>query len=240
MATDHLSEDQANAFASDQVTVHSVGIKQVINAINKAIDRLGGDYKGFPGFEEPTEMAIRSAPNIYVWPSSLRARDLSDEGSLQYYMEYNSKNIVLELMKKYNQGEKWAAKAYSVAYVPEWATTDEQYGVVVEGAATLVHRKPREKLPAIGSNLFKCPEMPEQVKRMMDTPKPGEEPKEYYWMVTDVMAFDNVGVSHTKDGIKYLSCADCDLAPIGYHDTQVAVGDKTEYLIATDRVAYKQ
>ncbi|KAJ2734792.1 hypothetical protein IW152_002010 [Coemansia sp. BCRC 34962] len=119
--------------------------------------------------------------------------------------------------------------------------TDRCKCVVFPGrAATLVHRKPREKLPAIGSDLFKCPEIPEQVKHMMDTPKPDEEPKEYYWMVADVMAFDNVGVSHTKDGIKYLSCADCDLAPIGYHDTKVAVGSKAEYLIAIDRVAYKQ
>ncbi|KAJ2755076.1 hypothetical protein H4R27_003540 [Coemansia aciculifera] len=114
--------------------------------------------------------------------------------------------------------------------------------VVFQGkAATLVQRKLRERLPAIGSNLFKSPEIPEVVKRMMTTPKPDEKPKDdYYWMVTDIMAFDNVGVSHTKDGIKYLSCADCDLAPIGYHDTETTADSKKEYLIAIDRVAYKQ
>ncbi|KAJ2054960.1 hypothetical protein GGI03_006445, partial [Coemansia sp. RSA 2337] len=115
--------------------------------------------------------------------------------------------------------------------------TDRCKCVVLQSkTATLVQRKPRKKLPEIASDLFKSPDIPEVVKRMMSTPKSDEKPKDdYYWMVTDIMAFDNVGVSRIVDGIKYLSCADCDLAPIGYHDTAItSADDKMEYLIAID------
>ncbi|KAG9304299.1 hypothetical protein G9A89_019861 [Geosiphon pyriformis] len=57
------------------------------------------------------------------------------------------------------------------------------------------------------------------------------------WRLTEMMEFENIGFSKTigLSGIKYLSCADCDVGPLGYHETTVS--DK-EYLIAVDRVRY--
>ncbi|KAJ2893275.1 hypothetical protein IWW38_002919 [Coemansia aciculifera] len=124
-----------------------------------------------------------------------------------------------------------------------------QCTVFQPGTATLVQRTPREKLPELGKDIAKDNrEMPDVIKNMLathskDTLKNKTEGM-FFWLVDDVMAFDNVGVSHTKNGIKYLSCADCDLAPIGYYDIEAATAasgsKKHEYLIAVDRVAYKQ
>ncbi|CAI2174762.1 1478_t:CDS:2 [Funneliformis geosporum] len=56
-----------------------------------------------------------------------------------------------------------------------------------------------------------------------------------FWALNDVMAFENIDVTNTiVTGIKYLCCPGCDLAPLGYHDTNT----KNEFLIAVDRVSY--
>ncbi|KAJ2744648.1 hypothetical protein GGI20_002789 [Coemansia sp. BCRC 34301] len=101
--------------------------------------------------------------------------------------------------------------------------------------ATLVHCTPRVRLPELGTETPVVTTVPDEVQRMLAAPSTEGG---YFWMVTDVMDFDNIGVSHTKDGIKYLACADCDLAPIGYCDTKTD-DSKHKYLIAVDRVAYK-
>merc|ERR1712147_284802 len=44
---------------------------------------------------------------------------------------------------------------------------------------------------------------------------------ELWWMVDDMFTFDNIGFSKAKDGIKYLTCADCEVGPLGYHDPAV-------------------
>ncbi|KAG1332640.1 hypothetical protein G6F62_007140 [Rhizopus arrhizus] len=46
-----------------------------------------------------------------------------------------------------------------------------------------------------------------------------KENDSYFWLVGNMMDFENIGFSKTVGTIKYLSCADCDLGPIGYHDT---------------------
>ncbi|KAJ2380654.1 hypothetical protein GGI23_007751 [Coemansia sp. RSA 2559] len=61
----------------------------------------------------------------------------------------------------------------------------------------------------------------------------------WYWMLTDMMDFENVGFSHAVGTVKYLSCADCDLAPLGYHDTALAMAGTKEFLIAANRVVYR-
>lgn len=50
------------------------------------------------------------------------------------------------------------------------------------------------------------------------------------------MDFENIGFSKTVGTIKYLSCADCDLGPIGYHDTIQA---PKEYVISIQRARYR-
>ena len=62
----------------------------------------------------------------------------------------------------------------------------------------------------------------------------GDTPTDF-WLVKDMFDFDNVGFSNTVNGReKYLICADCEVGPIGWHDTT----NKTEYFVAADRVQY--
>jgi len=48
--------------------------------------------------------------------------------------------------------------------------------------------------------------------------KEQEENVKHFYRVEDMFDFDNLGFTHTVDNIKFLSCADCELGPIGYHD----------------------
>lgn len=61
----------------------------------------------------------------------------------------------------------------------------------------------------------------------------GETLKDF-WIVDDMFTFENVGFSNTVDGIKYLTCADCEIGPVGYHDTK----NQKEFYIAHERVKY--
>ncbi|XP_030556880.1 guanine nucleotide exchange factor MSS4 homolog [Drosophila novamexicana] len=40
----------------------------------------------------------------------------------------------------------------------------------------------------------------------------------HFWLVEDMMSFENIGFSHTVDGRKFLVCADCERGPVGYHE----------------------
>ena len=42
--------------------------------------------------------------------------------------------------------------------------------------------------------------------------------------------------SKSKDGIKYLTCADCEVGPLGYHDPNQK---PLRFLIAASRVKYE-
>jgi hypothetical protein len=66
----------------------------------------------------------------------------------------------------------------------------------------------------------------EPIKQDQDQPT-------HYWTIDDMMKFENIGFCKTVDGIKFLSCADCDLGPLGYHDTRIV---PKLYHIAVDRV----
>uniref|UniRef100_A0A1A9WKS8 Guanine nucleotide exchange factor MSS4 n=1 Tax=Glossina brevipalpis TaxID=37001 RepID=A0A1A9WKS8_9MUSC len=54
-----------------------------------------------------------------------------------------------------------------------------------------------------------------------------------FWLVNDMFIFENVGFSNTVDKRKYLTCADCDIGPLGYFD----INTKKCYL-ALQRVHY--
>lgn len=50
-------------------------------------------------------------------------------------------------------------------------------------------------------------------------PPPAEcEVLKSYWTVDNMFTFENVGFSHTVEKAKYLTCADCDMGPVGYYD----------------------
>ena len=65
---------------------------------------------------------------------------------------------------------------------------------------------------------------------------PEEEVIKNFWRLGSLMSFENIGVSHIKDNTKFLSCADCEVGPIGWHD----INDKTKFYIAAERVRYVQ
>ncbi|KAL1922028.1 uncharacterized protein VTP21DRAFT_10670 [Calcarisporiella thermophila] len=65
--------------------------------------------------------------------------------------------------------------------------------------------------------------------------KPTEGSPQRYWLIRKMMDFENIGFSKTVGTVKYLSCADCDVGPLGMHDTD---GQEKEYLIAVDKVKY--
>ena len=55
--------------------------------------------------------------------------------------------------------------------------------------------------------------------------KAGEKEVLKEWFeVGDMFQFDNLGFTNTVGNTKYLSCADCDLGPIGYHIIDKEIG----------------
>ncbi|VDD75816.1 unnamed protein product [Mesocestoides corti] len=63
------------------------------------------------------------------------------------------------------------------------------------------------------------------------------EPVSTFWTVERMHDFENVGFCNTVEGgIKYLICADCEIGPIGYHDTKSVTAGKPEFHIAACRV----
>ncbi|CAL8084758.1 unnamed protein product [Calicophoron daubneyi] len=58
-----------------------------------------------------------------------------------------------------------------------------------------------------------------------------------FWTVNDMFTFENVGFTRDVDSVRYLTCADCELGPIGYHDTKE--GPPTVYYIALKRTSHK-
>ncbi|KAJ2545607.1 hypothetical protein IWW35_005273 [Coemansia sp. RSA 1878] len=94
-------------------------------------------------------------------------------------------------------------------------------------AAQLVLR-PLIMLPEFGQTFERGPSM--------EAPETKNK-EEWFWRVAQVMDFENIGVSHTAtDGSKYLSCADCDIAPLGIQ----TAGDSVELLIANSRISYSK
>ncbi|ORY98636.1 Mss4-like protein [Syncephalastrum racemosum] len=99
--------------------------------------------------------------------------------------------------------------------------------IMKKDAATLVER-PDNKLALPASVLPASQELQDlQIDDGMET---------HFWRLTNMMDFENIGFSKTVDSVKYLSCAECDVGPVGYHDTQ---SDPKEYLISVKRARYR-
>lgn len=43
------------------------------------------------------------------------------------------------------------------------------------------------------------------------------------WVVKDMFQFENVGFSNTIGNFKYLTCADCEMGPIGWHSLETKI-----------------
>lgn len=56
-----------------------------------------------------------------------------------------------------------------------------------------------------------------------------------FWLVKDMFHFENVGFSKpVNETEKYLICADCEIGPIGWHDTK----SSKEFFVSAERVVY--
>ena len=68
-------------------------------------------------------------------------------------------------------------------------------------------------------------------KSANQAPDDGETLSEV-WLVGDMFTFENVGFSNTVGTTKFLICAECEVGPIGWHDTN----DAKAFYVALDRV----
>jgi hypothetical protein len=60
-----------------------------------------------------------------------------------------------------------------------------------------------------------------------------------FWLLTDVFAFENIGFSKTvHETIKFLSCADCEVGPIGFQELNSDVGTNIYLCCTEDRIKY--
>ncbi|KAJ2807947.1 hypothetical protein H4S07_003496, partial [Coemansia furcata] len=114
------TENPIEEFVPDQVTVHSASIDEVIDDINLAITKLGG-FDNFKAFEKISEDTLNSASNINAWPSSQRAMGVEANSFLQYCKEHNGKYVTIEIMQRYNEENRWVAKANTSLDAPAWA-----------------------------------------------------------------------------------------------------------------------
>ncbi|KAJ1913088.1 hypothetical protein IWQ60_009363 [Tieghemiomyces parasiticus] len=82
-------------------------------------------------------------------------------------------------------------------------------------------------------------EIPAHLLQEPQTESRDDSYRDGYWKVDNMMDFENVGFLKTLEGsgIKYLSCADCDLAPLGFHDTRDQ-GPSRGFFMAVQRVRY--
>lgn len=55
-----------------------------------------------------------------------------------------------------------------------------------------------------------------------------------FWTVRNMYDFENVGFTNSVDGMKYLTCADCEYGPIGFLDAETKI-----HYVSTARVSYK-
>ncbi|KAL6740795.1 hypothetical protein Aduo_014115 [Ancylostoma duodenale] len=55
-----------------------------------------------------------------------------------------------------------------------------------------------------------------------------------FWTVRNMYDFENVGFTNSVDGMKYLTCADCEYGPIGFLDTETKI-----HYVSPARVSYK-
>lgn len=56
-----------------------------------------------------------------------------------------------------------------------------------------------------------------------------------FWVVDDMLKFENVGFTNTFENVKYLICADCEIGPIGFTN----LNTPNKFFVAIERVESK-
>ncbi|XP_064598828.1 guanine nucleotide exchange factor MSS4-like [Liolophura sinensis] len=91
-------------------------------------------------------------------------------------------------------------------------------------------------LPGKAAYVSKEFPLPHMKKKKEGTDVADAEELSDYWVVDDMFTFENVGFSNTVGMIKYLTCADCEIGPVGWHD----LNNKKAYYISLTRVQHVQ
>jgi hypothetical protein len=60
------------------------------------------------------------------------------------------------------------------------------------------------------------------------------ESSEQFWLLSDMLTFENIGFTNTVDKKKYLICADCEIGPLGFQ----SLDKPNEFLVCVERVKY--
>ncbi len=55
-----------------------------------------------------------------------------------------------------------------------------------------------------------------------------------FWLLNDMLTFENIGFTNTVDKKKYLICADCEIGPLGFQ----SLDKPNEFLVCVERVKY--
>ena len=55
-----------------------------------------------------------------------------------------------------------------------------------------------------------------------------------FWLLKDMLTFENIGFTNTVDKKKYLICADCEIGPLGLQN----LDKPNEFLVCVERVKY--
>eukprot|EP00731_Ephydatia_muelleri_P026464 Em0018g564a len=89
---------------------------------------------------------------------------------------------------------------------------------------------------SVGTLIQKESFMPSMTEKYNIGMDPNGEALTDFWCVSDMYHFENVGFSKNvgSSTLKYLLCADCEIGPIGWHDTVT----KDEFYVAAKRVKY--
>jgi hypothetical protein len=71
---------------------------------------------------------------------------------------------------------------------------------------------------------------------LMDSKAPCESTEKLkdFWLVDNMMKFENIGFTNTVKNYKYLICADCEIGPLGFQNLE----NQNKIYIAIDRVKH--
>jgi len=55
-----------------------------------------------------------------------------------------------------------------------------------------------------------------------------------FWLISEMLTFENIGFTNSVNNVKYLICADCEIGPIGLQN----LDKPNEFLVSFERVKY--
>jgi hypothetical protein len=97
--------------------------------------------------------------------------------------------------------------------------------IILEAGTALLHKT---DVP------FEIPSMKKKHELVANKDGFTVESADTFWLLKDMLAFENIGFTNTVDQKKYLICADCEIGPLGLQNLE----KKDEFLVCVERVKY--